>query len=433
MTRTARVVPKLLLLLLLLLLPLLGAAAGLGTVPALASAAGMVAGRAVNGTADGVPPAAAEVVLHAFRGGAHADDRQSQTAADGSFAFDAVETVPDATYQITATYAGVTYASEAVSFGPGETAKQLIVTVYEATQIDPGLRVRRASLILTGVDAATRTMQAVELVALENPGDRTYLPSATGPAGPMGLLRFPLPPEAGNLEPGPGLDEFELVQVDRGFATSLPVPPAGREVLFRYWFPFQPGQMRLTRSVPYPTAELQILVGPDVPSLTSPELQPVAPLQLGARTYRVYLARDLPAGSQVELTLGGLPGRWPLSLPLDTVPASVWGGLGAALALSLVAGYGWRARRAAPALHAVVPEHERWTLAAEVAALDDAFAAGQLAAESYSARRAQAKERLRDLVRRQPSGVAERVGDDDRIASRQDGTSVGQRAAVRDA
>ncbi len=381
-----------------LALPLGAAWLLLATAPALAADAGRITGRVVQRTPGGASPAGAEVVLHVFRAQAHTQDRPSQASAEGAFAFDGLETGGDYAYQVTAGFAGTAYASDLLRFAPGETEQRVEVAVFETTDQDPGLRVRRATVLLAAPDSATRTIQAVELATLENPGDRTYLPSATGPAGPMGLLRFPLPPQAGDLRPGPGLDEAEIAQVDRGFATSLPVSPGTREVLFSYRFPYRPGRLVLTRSVPYPTDELRLLLPPAGPTLESPDFQAGEPLQLSGQTYRVYIARDLAAGAQVELTLGSLPGRWPFNLPLDDVPVPVWGALGVTVGALLAAGYALRARGEAPPPGSTTAER-RQALVEALAALDDAYAAGRLPEETYHTRRVEAKAELLAVLR----------------------------------
>lgn len=387
----------------------------LGGSPAgLAAETGVIQGRLVNGSAGGAAPAQTEVVLHQFRGEAHAEDRPAQTGPDGAFTFDGVDTSAGLTYQVTASYGGTTYTGDSLEFLAGEREKSLELRVYESTNADPGLRIRRASVILMGADATSQTVQVVELVTFENPSDRTYLPSATGPAGPMGLLRFPLPPQAGSLERGPGLENAEIVQVDRGFAADLPLLPGTRDVLFSYRFPYRAGRVAFPRSVSYPTAELRVLAPRPGPTVASPGLQPGEPLPLGGRTYQVLLARDLSAGRQVEMVFEGLPSRWPLGLPLDAVPIPVWGGVGAALALLVAGGYAWRARRVIGAPDAAaLATADREALLAALASLDEAYGSGQLAAEPYRARRAEAKARLLDLLRAGGSAPAVHAGSGD--------------------
>lgn len=365
-------------------------------------AAGTVEGRLLNGSVGGGQPADVEVVLHAFRNSAHDRDVPTRSSADGSFVFAGLDTDAGTSYEVTARYGGVTYGGAPLAFGSGQRTQRLEITVYEPTTADPGVLVRRASIILTRPDPASQTVQAIEAQTLENPGDRTFAPSPTEPAGPMGLVRFPLPPQAGSLQPGPGLDSAEIVQVDRGFATSLPLLPGTTEVVFAYRFPYRPGQPLVwERRTPYPTGDLRVLLPGDGPTLESADLQEMAPVQLDGRGYRLYQARDLTAGGRVGLALAGLPGRWPFNLPLDGVPAPAWGALGASLALALALGFAARAsRRSEAALTGREPAEE---LARALVRLDDEYAAGRLPAEAHRARRA---ELAAELARRlQAHGV----------------------------
>lgn len=361
-------------------------------------AAGTIEGRLVNGSAGGGQPADAEVVLHAFRNSAHDRDVPIRSSADGSFAFSGLDTDPGYSYEVTASYGGATYGGAPLTFGTGQRAQRLEITVYEPTATDPGVRVRRASLILARPDPSSQTLQAIEAQTLENPSDRTFVPNATGPAGPMGLVRFPLPPQAGSLQLGPGLDGAEIVQVDRGFATSMPLPPGTTDVVFAYRFPYVGGQpLAWERRTPYPTAELRVLQASDGPLLESPDLQETAPVQLDGRDYRHYLARDLAAGGKVGLTLRGLPGRWPFNLALDGVPATAWGALGASLALALALGFAVRAGRLSGAGSARADAADALALA--LASLDDAYAAGRLPAADYRVRRAELVAQLAQRLR----------------------------------
>ena len=58
----------------------------------------------------------------------------------------------------------------------------------------------------------------------------TFTPSMGGAQGPMGLLRFGLPRNAFDLTMDERLSAFDVIQVDRGFASLLPLPPGSTDV-----------------------------------------------------------------------------------------------------------------------------------------------------------------------------------------------------------
>ena len=361
--------------------------------PAAAAGPGAIEGRLANGTAGGGSVGSLPVTLLTFRG-EQEEARQSTTAGpDGGFRFDALETSAGYTYQVIVPYAQVEYGGEPIVFGPGEMTKETVLSVYETTETDPGLRVEWAMVVLDQADAKSRTVTAFELLTLANPSDRTFLPSTTGPNGPMGLLRFSLPHGAGQVSPGPGLGENALFQVDQGFATTDPVLPGQHELGFRYVFPYQGHSYAFERPVVYQTGELWVLVREDGPTIVSDVLQQQDPISLAGIRYRLQVARDLPAGSRFTLQITDLPGPGLIALSFALLPSYVWGALAVALAMAAVVVYGWR-RREQPV---TITSDPAAGLLAAVATLDDERAAGRLSEEEHSRRRAALKAALREV------------------------------------
>ena len=377
---------------LLLLLALLALAAE--ARPAAAAGPGVVEGRLVNGTADGGSVGGLTVTLLAFRG-EQEQARQSATAdADGAFRFDGLDTSAGYTYQLIAPYSQVEYGGTPIVFGPGEAAKNTELRVYETTEADPGLRIDWAMVVFDQVDQRSQTVTAFELLTLVNPSDHTFVPTTTGPSGPMGLLRFSLPSGAGQLTPGPGLGENDLFQVDRGFATSDPVLPGLHELGFRYTVPYRGKSLSFERSIVYDTGELWVLVREDGPAIVSDALQEAEPLTLGGVRYRVLASRSLAAGARVTLDLTGLQSSLLDRLPLQSLPSQTWGVASVALALVIVGAYGWRRYRQSPLPATSDP---RTQLIGALATLDEERDAGRLSAEEHERRRAALKAAVRDV------------------------------------
>lgn len=325
----------------------LAAAIALATGVARAQGAGVIEGQLVNGTPEGESVGGSQVALGIFRNNAFVEERNGVADSAGRFRFEGLETSEEYTYRVGALYKGVPYRTEeAIRLTPEAPIATVELAVYETTPDDPGLRVARAILMLEGFDRASQTISVLELLALENPGQRTYVPSAGGPQGPMGLLRFALPPGAGALEPGLGLEDAEVIQVDRGFATTRPIPPGVTEIGFSYQVPYAGQGYRFERTVPYETGLLWLLV-PDtgVTVVEESAWAPAAPVALGARTYRVLARENLAKGSRLDFSLQGLPRRSMLPAFVDLVPAPVWGAAAAGLALAAAAGYAYAAEQ----------------------------------------------------------------------------------------
>lgn len=360
--------------------------------PVAGAGPGVVEGRLLNGTADGGSVGGLTVTLLVFRG-EQEQARQSATAdADGAFRFDGLDTSAGYTYQVIATYSEVEYGGTPVVFGPSETTKETELRLYETTDVDPGLRIDWAMVVFDQVDQRSQTVTAFELLTVVNPSDRTFVPTTTGPSGPMGLLRFSLPSGAGQLTPGPGLGANDLFQVDRGFATSDPVLPGLHELGFRYTVPYRGESLSFERSIVYDTGELWVLVREDGPAIASDALQEAEPLALGGVRYRVLATRSLAAGARVTLDVIGLSSSFLDRLPL--LPSQTWGVASIALALAIVGAYGWRRYRQLPLPATSDPSSQ---LIGALATLDEERAAGRLSADEHERRRAALKAAAREV------------------------------------
>jgi hypothetical protein len=204
----------------------------------------------------------------------------------------------------------------------------------------------RAVLVVAAVDARRREVVAHEIVTLVNPSVQTYVP---GPAaGPMGLLRFSLPPGAHDLTPTLGLRAEETVQVDRGFAVLGAVTPGTHEYGFSYRFPYSPGTYAVALTWPYGVEALRVLAPPEGPALGGAQLAPQGATSLDERPYRVWAADALPPGGRLMLELRGLPGPPPAVALLDGVAHPWAAALVLAGVLLLVAGWRLRPPRAVP-------------------------------------------------------------------------------------
>ena len=175
------------------------------------------------------PPEGLEVTLRFrdFRG-----DLAGRTTVASGDAFDFPDLTPAMGdgYLVEVLYQGVAYSVQVPADTPGS---PVVLTVYETTG-DPGvLAVLNSTLILARGDEAERSIGALAVVQLENRSDRTFF-ATPGESAPMDLLRFSLPRGAEDLDVQAFLEGGHLVQVDRGFALTTPVPPGVHDILFTY-------------------------------------------------------------------------------------------------------------------------------------------------------------------------------------------------------
>ncbi len=268
----------------------------------------------------------------------------------------------------------------------------------ESTTSASVLRVISHTLLVASATQKPPELRMLELIGLENTSDRDFISRPGGSAGPMGLLRFSLPPGAYDLAAGGGLEGQQLIQVDRGFATILTVPPGQHELSFAYRVPYDDTSYAFSKSIIYPTAEFRVLWRDRAATLEADGLKQSPDVEIGGARFHVAVAQNLAAGSRLQLRLSELPAptrpwpwerqdvlRWTVLLP-----AAV--GLALALLVAL--------RRATRSV-AVPPAEERERLFERIVELERGHRAGLLDDCRYQRERAATKRRLLALLRGQ--------------------------------
>ena len=328
-----------------------------------------VEGTVLDGTAGGHVAPGLPVFLVSSAGPEY--ELQAVTDEDGKFSFDSPPPPSGERLGVSIQYQGAVYGA-IVQVVQGLTLP-MTIRVYDSSDDEMLLEASSASLLFARADKATQTLWALEIVKLVNDSDRTYVP---GP-GPMQLLRFGLPPEADDLTVDTGLIGADVLQVDRGFAITAPVPPGEHEVMYAYSIPYDGTEMEFTKSLPYGADGLRILVPEEVGGLSGPgEVERVT---IGDRPYRLLTGSDLPRGAKVPFQLVSLPQA---SLGDRALQGVRWVRLeyAAVVGLGLV-----MAALIAFALVSRSPREsvERVRLVRVIASLDAAFEAGELGRSEY--------------------------------------------------
>ena len=299
------------------------------------------------------------------------NEMQTTTDEDGTFRFDSPPPPPGERLGVSLQYKGAVYG-EIVGIVDGLTLP-ITITVYDSASDEKLIRASSASLLFARADNATQTLWALEIVKLVNDSDLTYIPGS----GPMQLLRFGLPPDAGDLTVDTALIGADVLQVDRGFAITAPVPPGEHEVMYAYSIPYDGTEMELTKSLPYGAASLRILVPEEVGGLSGAgEIERVT---IGDRPYRLLTGTDLPRGAKVPYRLVLLPqasiGDRALQ-GLDWIRPEYAAVVGLGLVMASLIAY-------ALVRHTPAEPEERLRLVRVIASLDAAFEAGEIARDEY--------------------------------------------------
>ena len=351
-------------------------------------------------TAGAQAPAGLKVVLHVVDDQDRIERRETTTDAAGRFNFQDLATTPGLRYLPVVEYQGALYFTKPLSL-EGQPRQSAEIVVYEATNSDQWVALERANILVQGFGQGR--LDLMEMGAVANVGDRTYVGAPSSAGGPQTSLRFALPPGASNVTPQLGLGQGDLMPSPEGFAVASPIVPGRHQVAFSYSLTYSGDRLDLSRQLVYPTMSLNLYL-PDVGIRPeSPLLQPQGPAELGGQRYLLFSATNLPRGTPLGLVLAGLPLGGP-TLAQQLGPVALGLGL-AALAAGLLLVYRRRRPTAAPvAVNGTLPsgEIERTRLLIELAQLDEQYERGELAEGDYRLRREAGARELLALGR--PSG-----------------------------
>ena len=385
-------------------------------------AAGLITGVLTNGTS-GAPLAETEVELRAFT----PDLEQTLTLttttdAAGAFRFDVTDTPPDWVYIAGTSFDGLGFSSGADQLSRTQTALDLPITVFDKTTDSSAVSVAQLHVVM---EFANDLVQVSQLYIFSNAEEAVYV----GPTGnpDEGVIEVGVPEGAQNLmfqRSFGSMESFlpasDFVATDRGWADPLPLRPGegALTLLVSYSLPYEDA-LTISHPVFYTTASGAIILPDNGVAVVGDEWTEGAPQSFGqSEVFRNFGRAGLAAGETLTIELDGRP---------TIVTDEATGGAvanrnttnelligGGALLLAAVGGIFlwryWQGRQAdeeaweeAPAYSAagtVAPSAptpvntERDDLLRRIAALDDAFDAGQLPEADYRAQREELKRQL---------------------------------------
>jgi hypothetical protein len=333
----------------------------------------------VNGT-QGVPPdRIANLDVTLFQMGVRGPVTHTvQTDGRGRFAFDATALDPGTLLFARIDYGGIRYFSDILS-AELAASRPLMLTVYEMAPLPANFQIERVQLAL---DLERQVLSGPELLQPKNSTDRAF------------LMPLPLPEGTSSIQFKDVRDDFRAVRRADG-SVYYPVLPTTERILLSVQMVMQPPDYTLRLQVPVQIKQLTVLVEQTGNvQVTSPQLKrgqsftlPASPEQPSPASYWRLNGTTLPAGSIVTVSISNLPGADNLATSRAVILAV--GGLGALalLALSFIR------KRGLAAITAGAADRRLARLQA-IAALDEAFEAGENAEEEYLAARAALKAEL---------------------------------------
>jgi mono/diheme cytochrome c family protein len=361
-------------------------------------AEGKVTGRVLNGSG-GELPEDLVITLHAFDGMEIVYTDTTTPQEDGSYTFENVEMSPERRFLVSAEFGQATYISSLASMDEGTSQVALDVTVYDTTSDLSDLSVERLHIFFefTGDE----TVQVVQLFIFSNDGNNTIIPYHEG--GPV--VEFALPEGAMNLQFQDGVLGERYLQTPTGFADTIAIRPGSGEyqVLFAFDMPYK-RKLDLVQPINLPVEAAVVMVPEDGVKIRSDVLVDEGPRPVQGRTLRLYSASDLEAGTMLEMSLsGGLGTGFTLISDSNT---SLVIGLGSFGLVMILAGV-WlffRNKGKTGDLEDELedegdpyPEDDAESLMDTIIALDDLYSEGKLPEDAYRKRRAELKERLKEI------------------------------------
>jgi len=352
----------------------------------LAERLGAITGQVVNGTAGGAAPAGVEVNLHSFEEQSLVETITTTTAADGTFAFDAVAYVPGRQFLLSAVYADVTYGSEVASFGAAGEPLTLELPVYERTTDTAVLAVEQMHMFLEFLNPGTVTIGQLYIFA--NNSDRTY--AADG----ANLLQFNLPAGASVLDVQNAVLDQDYFRNADGFGALWQVQPgaSGGQILFSFQLPYDEA-LEYSQVMHFPVASVNVLVSDLSVSLTGPNLLNLGAQNFQGQAFQNFSRSGLAAGDALAFEVTGAAGAGGPAEPAVALGNSTGLAIGLGALAVVLLGIGvWLYRRPARPDQARLRED----LLQALVELDNAYEAGEVARDDYLAERAQLKA---DLVK----------------------------------
>ena len=270
----------------------------------------LVAGQVVRpGTSSMLPVPNVWVTLH--RVGSDRAAPLDSTRADGTghFKFDFVRTGDErAIYFVSASYGGVAYFTPPLSHNTVRGAEAEIA-VFDTTSAPVPISTRGHHIIVSAVNAnAMRTV--TEVFELANDSSVTRVAPSEGDGA---VWSASLPPQAGDFRVSQGDVPAAAVRFANGKANVYaPIAPGLKQLAFTYSLPA--AAFPLSIPIVRDTQILEVLIEEEKGAVTGAKLEEKDPVAIEQRSFRRFLADDVPANS---VGLIDLP---PVAKPSDIDP-----------------------------------------------------------------------------------------------------------------
>jgi hypothetical protein len=237
-----------------------------------------------------IPVPGIMVTLHRV-GSDHAAPLDSMHAdARGRFAFDYHRTGDSsAVYFASAVYGGIAYFTPPLrdSIVTGEAAE---IAVYDTTSAGIQIGVRGHHIVVSSVDANAQR-SVTEVYELANDSSVTRISRASGTSDPVWTAKVPSVAKDFRVSQG-DIPAAAVSFRDARVLVFAPIAPGLAQLVFTYSMPAS--SFPLSVPVQQPTQILEVLVEDEKGSVNGAKLKELNPVTLERRSFRRFLADDVP-------------------------------------------------------------------------------------------------------------------------------------------
>jgi len=219
--------------------------------------------------------------------------------ANGRYSFNYRRTGDSsAIYFASALYGGIAYFTPVLhhELVRGEEAE---IAVYDTTSARFAIGIRGHHVVVSSVDAnAARSV--TEVYELANDTSVTLIPSGTTQAGAVWVGTLPEGASGFRVSQG-DLPPAGVTFLDSRVAVFAPIAPGLAQLSFSYNLPAKAFPLRIP--IESPTQIFEVLVEEEKGSVTGAKLREQAPVVLEQRSFRRFLADDVPLNSVAVIDL----------------------------------------------------------------------------------------------------------------------------------
>ncbi|HTI14136.1 MAG TPA: carboxypeptidase-like regulatory domain-containing protein [Dictyobacter sp.] len=279
-----------------------------------ATQSGHITGQLLNGSEHNAPVSNQIVTLQEAQGNNAKDLAKTKTDAHGNYSFPQLSTDETISYAVYINYQGAQYVSNVVSLAQ-KPVQRVNLTIYQAMYSTKNVAIVQSTVLVNQAQAGKGLMSVSEAFSFQNLNTKSFVGSLDASKGKPNALFFSLPVGAKNIALGQGFSGYQVIQVDRGFATNAALLPGSNDFSFSFEIPYTTSTYAFDYVPMYPTVQLTFMVATDF-HVGATKLTSQGIVNANQKSYHSFNTTGLLAQQDVQVGLDNLP------LPQETISSS---------------------------------------------------------------------------------------------------------------